>query len=271
MSGIGLGPVLYSSNCVTTQSTIRYEFILPIVGSAFSLLATGIYTIYMGQHEAELRQIDSLVGNEMQLDILASLMANFHSRVGRILTFCIITVTGLNVLTLNLCMILNFLLSQFITLAEHRTYTISILTLFFFLLGILFCTERGLKILLIWEHYSIGLGPICLVAVEIMTFCVFSGYDNLNLAFQKLWRYGKFALLAVVIAAIVVIFISDCMNPLHLTATEHGLAWLLSVLPLTGFFVTFLVKKKQLLFCFKDQVVEGHMLALEDDQIIETD
>ena len=57
------------------------------------------------------------------------------------------------------------------------------------------------------------------------------------------------------------------MNPLNLQSFEQGLAWLLFLVPITLLVATFAVKKKLLLFCLKDQVIEGHLIDLEGDKI----
>lgn len=54
------------------------------------------------------------------------------------------------------------------------------------------------------------------------------------------------------VAAIIVTFVSDCMNPLKLTKTEQGLAWLLFLVPLVAFVATFIFKKKILLCCMRN-------------------
>jgi len=45
-SGIGLGPLLYTSNCVAKQR-IRYDYVNLIIGSLVSILATGILFAYI--------------------------------------------------------------------------------------------------------------------------------------------------------------------------------------------------------------------------------
>jgi hypothetical protein len=50
MSGIGFGPVLYASNCVTDKNKIRFGWSLLLIGSLFSLLATGLLTVYIGNN-----------------------------------------------------------------------------------------------------------------------------------------------------------------------------------------------------------------------------
>ena len=139
--------------------------------------------------------------------------------------------------------------------------------LFYFLLGMLFCTERGLRILQIWEYYAIGLGPSCLIVIEVFAICWIFGYQNLELLKKDSWHIVRHVLVGLVVAAIVVIFISDCMNPLKLTSTEQGLAWLLSILPLTGLLVTVLVKKKSFLGRLSVAVKDDHVIDLNLDKI----
>lgn len=63
ISGIGFGPVLYSSNCITSSTKIQFEFIILIVGSLVSILATAIFSTYLGQHHSD--QLSSLKAYEL--------------------------------------------------------------------------------------------------------------------------------------------------------------------------------------------------------------
>ena len=187
--------------------------------------------------------------------------------------FLFVTLCGLNALSLTFCMTLNFLASQFAFLKGHRHLAASILLVIYFLFGILFCTEQGLKILVIWEYYAIGLGPLCIVVLEIIAVFYWNKETLKPVDFEnpKLIKfvdlYYRYVLLALVVIALVVSFISDCMNPLNAKGFEQGLAWLLFLIPLMLFGMTVILKKKLLLYCVKDQVVEGHMLDLDADKI----
>ena len=61
---------------------------------------------------------------------------------------------------------------------------------------------------------------------------------------------------------------SDALNPLKtLTRFEQGLAWLLFLVPFSAFVLTVVLKKKYLMLCMRNQVVEGHMIDFEIDRI----
>jgi len=215
-----------------------------------------------------------LTGYEYDFTVLSSCLGSqANPKALSVIFFLLLTLTGLNTLSLTLCMTLNFLVSQFAFLKGHRHSATCILLVFYFLFGILFCTEQGLRFIWIWEYYAIGLGPLCLVAVEIYAIFYWSreeveliDKDHERLA-RTAWFYVKYVLLAIVGGAILVTFISDCMNPLKIKGYEQGLVWLLFLVPLLLFVLTVKIKKKQLLFCVKDQVVEGHVLDLEGDRI----
>jgi SNF family Na+-dependent transporter len=63
ISGIGFGPVLYSSNCVTSSTKIQFDYVILIVGSLVSILATGIFCAYLGSHHSD--QLNNLKSYEL--------------------------------------------------------------------------------------------------------------------------------------------------------------------------------------------------------------
>jgi hypothetical protein len=144
-----------------------------------------------------------------------------------------------------------------------------VLLILFFLMTILFCTEEGLRIITIWEYYAMGLGPLLIVLLEIVTISYFTDFSHLQPWFMeepRMFRlvhiYVKYCLVGALAITIVVTLVSDVMNPLKLTATEQGLAWLLFIVPFTGFLLSIVFKKKQLLCCVRNQVVEGHVIDI---------
>jgi SNF family Na+-dependent transporter len=163
--GIGTGPVLYTSNCVTTER-IRFEYVVPIVAVIVSLLTIGVFYAYIGPHQDE--RLKQQTGYEYDFTVFASAIASLDNpKVLEAVFFLLLTLVGLNTLSLTCCMTLNFLVSQFNFLSGHRQLTAVVLLLVYFFFGFIFCTERGLKFIAIWEYYAIGLGPLCLIAVEI--------------------------------------------------------------------------------------------------------
>lgn len=92
---------------------------------------------------------------------------------------------------------------------------------------ILFCTEEGLRIITIWEYYAMGLGPLLIVLLEVVTISYFTDFSHLQPWFMKEPRmfrlvhiYVKYCLVGALGITIVVTLISDVMNPLKLKATE---------------------------------------------------
>lgn len=88
-------------------------------------------------------------------------------------------------LSLTICMTLNFLMSQFIFLKDHRHIVAGVLVILYFAIGLLFCAEEGLRILAIWEYYTMGLGPLCLVLGELIIICFIFDFRQLEAFFMK--------------------------------------------------------------------------------------
>ena len=144
------------------------------------------------------------------------MFASFGSSVYSVLLFLIVVIIGLNVLTLTFCMSLNFLTTKF---AVNRIVALIVMTICYFLIGILFCTEKGLRILQIWEYYAMGLGPALVICVEVFAM-MWLNKDKLELVVPThWWKTGRFVLAVIVYFAFFVILVSDCMNPLKLTKT----------------------------------------------------
>lgn len=111
-----------------------------------------------------------LSGCELQFTVVASMISNLNSKTN-IIFFLIIALAGINALSLTICMTINFLMSQFIIFKDNRILVATLLMIVYVLIGLLFCTEEGLRILNIWEYYSMGVGPLFLVFCELIIIC----------------------------------------------------------------------------------------------------
>lgn len=178
MSGIGFGPALYASNCVTKDAKIHYDFLVVIGGSLFSILAAVVFSAYVGANSLQEADLGKLAGYELQFTVIGSMIGNLNSK-SNIILFFVIAIAGLNALSLPICMTINFLMSQFISFKDNRILVATILMIIYVLIGLLFCTEEGLRILGIWEYYTMGVGPLFLVLSEIIIICW--GFDLINL------------------------------------------------------------------------------------------
>ena len=66
---------------------------------------------------------------------------------------------------------------------------------------------------------------------------------------------------------IILTIVSDALNPLKTLTRYEYLAWLLFLAPFSAFVLTVVLKKKYLMLCMRNQVVEGHMIDFEIDRI----
>ena len=106
------------------------------------------------------------------------MISNLNSKTN-IIIFIVIVIAGLNALSLTICMTINFLMSQFISFKDNRILVATLIMIIYVLIGLLFCTEEGLRILNIWEYYTMGVGPLFLVFSEIIIICW--GFDLIHL------------------------------------------------------------------------------------------
>lgn len=65
MSGIGFGPALYASNCVTKDAKIHYDFLVLIGGSLFSILVAVVFSAYVGAHSLQATDLGKIFGYEL--------------------------------------------------------------------------------------------------------------------------------------------------------------------------------------------------------------
>jgi len=139
MSGIGFGPALFASNCVTKAAKIHYDFLVLIGGSLFSILAAIVFSAYAGAHHLQGANLEKLFGYELQFTVFGSMISNLHSKTN-IIFFIVIVLAGLNALSLTICMTINFLISQFISFKDNRILVATLIIIIYVLIGLLFCT-----------------------------------------------------------------------------------------------------------------------------------
>jgi SNF family Na+-dependent transporter len=116
ISGIGFGPVAYTSNCMTKDDKIKYSFVTLVISSLVSILATSIMFVYIGPKLKTGKEMNGESGYEVPFAILQTLVLelDFNKYLSSSLEtifMLVITLAGINVLSLTFCMMVNFLVS----------------------------------------------------------------------------------------------------------------------------------------------------------------
>lgn len=80
ISGIGFGPITYTSNCMTKDDKIKYSFLTLIFSSLVSILATSIMFVYIGPKLINGNEMSTESGYEVPFTVLETLVleVNFN-------------------------------------------------------------------------------------------------------------------------------------------------------------------------------------------------